>query len=133
MTPAQVRLHAEFVPWDRLPVPGLVPALRRWVALGVAPGGFLDAALRNDLRWTVINADSENRRCILAWVLFLHHELPAPCWGSAEAVSAWAAHRGLAGLDAAQLAQDASGSVAASRLRALSADDAADNREDSNG
>jgi hypothetical protein len=119
MTPVEaVRLRIDFIQWDHVPVACWVPALQRWVETGTHPGGFLDAALRNDLRWAVINADKLSRRELFAWVWWLHDELPAECWGSDEIVAAWAAHRGAAGMGAAQ---DGSAGVAAARLRALCA------------
>ena len=61
-----------------------------YVVLGVLPGSFLRAVLSNDLIEAGRMADDENRRCLIDYVMFLINYVPSDCYGSPEAMRAWA-------------------------------------------
>ncbi len=67
----------------------VIDSLLRYAYEGVPTGGFLHAVLCNDLREAVARADRDNERTLKAIVTFCYMEIPAPCWGSAEKVTAW--------------------------------------------
>ena len=69
----------------------MMPALRRWIEHKSESGDFLHAVLCNDLRGAVGHGDDENVANLPAFVGYLYNEAPAPCWGSADRVAAWAA------------------------------------------
>lgn len=54
-------------------------------------GSFLHAVLENDLVQASLRADPVNRYEIATIALFLHHNFPAPPWGSPAAVATWLA------------------------------------------
>ena len=74
--------------WGSIPERMRAPLLR-WFYHGIIPGGFLAAVLRNDLHRACINADDENRHLLWDYVIFLHNEAPAGCWGSPKHVDDW--------------------------------------------
>jgi hypothetical protein len=63
--------------------------LVEYVAARRPVGGFLNAVLSNDLRGAIVRADPVTGRGLRQVVLFLNNYVPAPCWGSSSAVSAW--------------------------------------------
>lgn len=64
-------------------------ALVRWVDRGEAPGDFLQAVIRNDLRNAVLRADSENLPLLPTYLHWLYWNAPAPCSGSQAAYDDW--------------------------------------------
>ena len=70
----------------------------RWIAQGIKPGSFGMAVLENDLVEAFSCADEVNTARMKDWASWLFNCAPNKCWGSAEKVAAWAAHRGLSGL-----------------------------------
>ena len=56
-------------------------------------GGFLRAALENDLKETCFCADDRNQALLYLIVKYLYNEIPSKCWGSPEKVQAWLAAR----------------------------------------
>lgn len=52
-------------------------------------GGFLAAVLCNDLFAAIGKADKESLAAIREIVVFIHMEVPSPCYGNAAAVDAW--------------------------------------------
>jgi len=73
--------------------PEIRAALLVWINEGHLPGDFLQSVLRNDLAGAVTRADPFNLATLREIVWFLQMEAPSPCWGSAENVQAWAAHK----------------------------------------
>jgi hypothetical protein len=59
----------------------------------VVPGEFLQAVLANDLKDACGRADSTNVHLLPVYVTFLYNKAPAACWGSREAIVAWAKPR----------------------------------------
>ena len=70
-------------------------SLEDFVIDGEMPGGFLTAALKNDLSRTFNRADNHNLKGIPGLVAFLYNYTPSRCWGSCEDVEAWHAKGGL--------------------------------------
>jgi len=64
-------------------------ALKRYVKMGIKPGGFLTAVICNDLLGAVGSADSFNKSHIPEYVEYLFNEVPGSCWGSPEAMQSW--------------------------------------------
>jgi hypothetical protein len=75
--------------------PYMHAGLVAYITSGRPVGDFLTAVLSNDLRAAVNRADHQNRHALPAYVAFLQSHAPDGCWGSAAAVTAWRAHRGL--------------------------------------
>lgn len=78
-----------------MPAPAVPPVVRgildRWAAGDVgALTGFTGALVRNDLAGAVAVADTRTLAALPAIVAWMRDELPAACWGSPEAVRAWA-------------------------------------------
>lgn len=71
----------------------LAPGLNRWIRDGIMPGGFLRAVLSNDLRTAVAAGDPTSVEALPDIVRWLEERAPPDCWGSAEAVQRWGAHR----------------------------------------
>lgn len=88
-----------YVNYDKVPVPHMAPAIRRYVERGIAPGHFLIALLSNDLMGAIGRADEDNQDAIVAWARFVYCELPNGCHGSPEHVSDWIKGGGLNGID----------------------------------
>lgn len=78
--------------WSLIP-PHMHEAVRRYVERHEPVGDFLTAVLSNDLRGAYSRADSDNIVHLPDYVTFLYNYVPAPCWGSPEAVKAWLAER----------------------------------------
>lgn len=73
-------------------------ALVLWIEEGQMGGGFIAAVLSNDLRLSCERADNENLHALTRIVRWIYNYAPSPCWGSPEAVAAWASHDGMRGL-----------------------------------
>lgn len=82
--------------YDKLPA-HMRSGMRLWIERSILPGGFLTAVLKNDLRDAAGRADSINAGLLYFYVGWLHNEAPMRCWGSPEAVRAWADSGGLEG------------------------------------
>jgi hypothetical protein len=76
------------LPYEILPET-LRDGVQRYIESRIVPGGFLFAALKNDLRDAVVRADPENLIRLPFVVLWLVAHAPEECWGSLEAVAAW--------------------------------------------
>ena len=85
--------------WNRLPE-HCRDGLARYIEHGIPPGSFLTALLSNDLSETFGRADETNQNAIRDYVVFLHCDAPAPCWGSPTKVALWIERGGLVGHDA---------------------------------
>jgi hypothetical protein len=72
---------------------------RRYVERGEIPGGFVRHVLENHLVEAFRYGDAGNVAALSIWVEWLISKCPADACGSPEAVDAWIAHRGLAGLN----------------------------------
>jgi hypothetical protein len=66
-----------------------VGSLMRYVNDGISPGGFLTAALCNDLIGTVTRADHWNTQALPAIVMFMLNSMPAASIGSTENMNWW--------------------------------------------
>jgi hypothetical protein len=62
-------------------------------------GSFLRAVLLHDLMGAVRHGDEVNRAALLDWATHLHNEVPGPCHGSREALTAWYARGGELGVE----------------------------------
>jgi hypothetical protein len=63
--------------------------LVRYIVLGIEPGHFLSAVMKNDLFGAVGRADSGNVEIIPAICKFLYNYAPSSCFGSKEKFDAW--------------------------------------------
>lgn len=63
--------------------------LLRYLELGLRPGHFLTAILKNDLAEAVSRADDENQRLIADYILVLVDHAPSDAWGSPAKVEQW--------------------------------------------
>lgn len=75
----------------------MVEGARAYVEDGRRPGGFLYAAVCNDLVGAYCKADSTNRIAIGYWAKWLVNDCPEAAWGSEEKVEAWIDQGGLNG------------------------------------
>lgn len=64
-------------------------SLDRYATQGVPTGDFLRAVLSNDLTEAFGRADDDNRRDMYDICSYVYNELPSPCHGSPEKVTAW--------------------------------------------
>lgn len=71
--------------------------IARYVIFGTLPGSFLRAVLENDLMEAGRKGDDENRRRLFDYVMFLVNYAPGGCYGSPEAMQAWARKGGVIG------------------------------------
>lgn len=76
------------VSYERLP-DYMQGSAREYVEDGYVSGGFLRAVLENDLTKSFGYADSENKKRIEDWALWLFNDAPSACWGSKDKVDAW--------------------------------------------
>lgn len=67
-------------------------SIDRYVRQGVAPGGFLEAVIENDLKGACGAADETNLPALPAIVAYFYNECPARCWGAKGAMVKWLAH-----------------------------------------
>ncbi len=77
---------------DKIPY-NIKCGLTNYLVHRLAPGSFLSAVLKNDLRGAVQRADSEALLAIPAIVDFLVAVAPHGVWGSEEKVWAWVESR----------------------------------------
>jgi len=80
----------------RIP-PHMHNGIKRYVLDGIPIGDFGRMLLSNDLMGCVGRADSENQYAIAEWCKLLYNYVPAGCYGSPEAYSAWLASGGIKG------------------------------------
>jgi len=66
-----------------------------WVCMGILPGSFLRAVIKNDLFRACRAADETNQRAIFGYANFFHNYAPSDCFGSPEKVAAWEKQGGL--------------------------------------
>jgi len=66
-------------------------AIKRYVGERVAPGHFLQAVLKNDLRGAIDYADGANVLLIKTYVQFFYNRAPSGCSGSPENYRRWLA------------------------------------------
>ena len=69
----------------------------RYVIFGILPGSFLRAVLANDLMEAGRAGDDVNRQRLFDYVMFLINYAPGGCFGSPEAMQAWARKGGVLG------------------------------------
>ncbi len=67
--------------------------LEDYIKNRVETGGFLRAALENDLREALGRSDEISRFALFDIVSFLYNAAPSNCWGSPEKVAAWLGER----------------------------------------
>lgn len=85
-------MDMDHVNYDGLPEM-LQHGAQMWINHGVAPGDFLSAVIRNDLKGACFYADDVNRHRLFEIVRWWYNEPPSACWGSVEKFEAWkAAH-----------------------------------------
>ena len=77
------------VRYDIFPIPALRWPIECYIENRSHAGSFLDAIARNDLRLAVLTASPEAKLRLGAVVDWFHHNAPADCWGSPEAVDRW--------------------------------------------
>jgi len=68
----------------------VLQGLKGYVEHGHMPGGFLTAALSNNLTEAVGAADDENTERLQAIVSYMYNCLPSMAWGSRDKVVEWA-------------------------------------------
>ena len=95
--------------------PQIKEAIDDYVANRRRHGGFVTAVLENDLMMAFSRADSENRAHLFEIVKYCWNEIPAPCWGSPQAVKAWLAGKND---DEARTAQDMLSAATAEGMQA---------------
>lgn len=61
-----------------------VDSIKYYITEGIAPGGFLQAVISNDLREAVGSADHMNIVALPNLVRFFYNYAPGVCWGSEE-------------------------------------------------
>jgi hypothetical protein len=69
--------------------PEIREAIDAYAEMGRPVGGFLTAALENNLREAFGMADEGNIEAMFHIVCYFHNEIPGLCWGSPERVKAW--------------------------------------------
>lgn len=67
----------------------ILEGLNNWVVHGQWPGSFLTAVLEGDLFRAAGTADPDSVRALPTIVRYIHSRLPAGCFGSRAAMSAW--------------------------------------------
>ena len=67
----------------------MMDGLQRYIENHVAPGDFLTAVIKNDLKEAVSRADDENLNNLPAYIGFLYNQAPGSCWGSEEIFKEW--------------------------------------------
>lgn len=76
---------------DSLNIPPEIKAsIDGHVMSGKPTGSFVQAVLENDLKTAVLKADEANYLLLGAIIGYCCNELPVVCWGSEDAVAAWA-------------------------------------------
>lgn len=75
--------------------PRMMDGLQLYIEKHNAPGDFLSAIIKNDLKNAVAYADSENLDNLPAYVSFFYNETPSNCWGSPEIFNTWLTREGL--------------------------------------
>jgi len=89
--------YGEAADWRLVPE-HLQGGLRRYVELGIPPGHFLQAVLRNDLRDAVNRADLTSLAGLSDIVKFLHCYAPSGSHGHQTAYGDWISHGGWRGM-----------------------------------
>lgn len=102
MTATLSSLWRERVNWLRIPE-YMREGLALYVEQGVRPGDFLWSVLVNDLRGACRHADNGNQRLIFDYVAWLYSFAPHDCWGSPDRAIAWLEHKGLQGMEVADV------------------------------
>ncbi len=75
----------------------LQAGIARWVLLGVVPGDFLQAVIRNDLFGALGRADVNSRAGMFEICQFFYNGAPSQCFGRPEAIDFWHHRGGLIG------------------------------------
>jgi len=71
----------------------MMGGLQRYIENHIAPGDFLSAVIKNDLKNAVEYADDENLHNLPAYVTFLYNQAPSTCWGSKKIFNQWIADK----------------------------------------
>lgn len=69
----------------------LWPGLVRYFIMGIKPGDFLLAVLKNDLKDAVVRAGDPS--ILGPLIMWLNNCVPAPSWGDPAAVEGWMARK----------------------------------------
>jgi len=69
--------------------PHMHMGIAMYAAVGMRPGSFLEACLKNDLRSAAEIADEINFHCLAAYVGYFYNHIPASSWGSVDNVEKW--------------------------------------------
>jgi hypothetical protein len=64
-------------------------AMEYYLEHGIEPGGFLYAALTNNLKESIARADQTNLEYLTNIVSYFYNNIPALAWGSVAKVEAW--------------------------------------------
>lgn len=73
-------------------------AMKLYVQSGIEPGSFLTAVLCNDLKESVVRADSINILYLTNIVSYCYNFLPQGSWGSHDNYAEWVSGGGLEGM-----------------------------------
>jgi hypothetical protein len=96
--------------------PELRASLDRYANEGVPVGGFLQAVIANDLCDAYARADAFNVKLLPAIGSYVHHKMPADCWGSRKIYRTWlAVHAARRAIDRARVEEDAHSQSALAR------------------
>lgn len=77
------------IDYNTVPVNYMRESVMLWIERGICTGSFLTAFLKNDLKETVRNADTENRYKLAEWITWFYSKAPSGCWGSVAAFERW--------------------------------------------
>lgn len=91
--PEELRQPRQFIRYDTVPTLYMAEPVARYVELGELYSDFLRSLLEGNLFLVTAYADDTNRRNLLAWVQWLHNNVPSVCYKSKEKVEAWIADR----------------------------------------
>lgn len=69
--------------------PHMAGGIVRWIMYRIAPGDFLCAIIKNDLRDACARADDTNRFLLWNYCNFFYNYAPSPCWGSPAHFEDW--------------------------------------------
>ncbi len=69
----------------------IMVGITNYVNLGISPGGFLTAVIKNDLSGAIGQADEGSMDALRSILGVFYNETPSQCWGSAEKWGRWLA------------------------------------------
>lgn len=74
--------------------PRMMDGIQRYIENHIAPGQFLSAVIKNNLKDAVSYADDENLENLPAYVGFFYNQAPGGCCGSEERFNNWVENKG---------------------------------------